>query len=97
MKYEAWITADGTEITLADGGQIEESRSKGLLGQDARLLYKIEAATWEEANAIHHIRMGWETYKPEREPAQCPRCEAWYYPRGSGECWRCGKVEQTGA
>ena len=51
-------------------------------------LYEFEAATWEEACAIYHLRQGFEPYKPDGEPAECPVCKAMYYPEGSGVCWR---------
>src|SRR5689334_30513 len=69
--------------------QMERYRREGTLGPRAVLLYSFEAATHEEAQAIHSLRMGWGPYRPEGEPKPCPTCGAFYYPEGSGECWRC--------
>jgi hypothetical protein len=71
-------------------GAAEERRSKGLLSDRATMLYSFEAATHEEAFAVHALRMGWQPYRPVGEAAPCPRCGALFYPEGSGECWRCG-------
>lgn len=85
--YEAW--ADELGLTLATTEGILSQRGARLLGPKSRLLYRFEAASWEEANAIHHLRQGWEPYKPMGEAAQCPDCDANFYPKGSGQCWRC--------
>ena len=86
MRYEAWIRADDTEISVGTASQIKENRRKGLLDAESRLLYEIEAETPEEASAVHHIRMGWEPYKPMSESEDCPNgCGAVYYPMGSGQ------------
>ncbi|HZT60936.1 MAG TPA: hypothetical protein VFA21_20195 [Pyrinomonadaceae bacterium] len=37
---------------------IQELRLNGLLPKDARLLYRVEADTFEEALAVHHIKEG---------------------------------------
>lgn len=52
-------------------------------------LYTFEAGSREEAMAIYYTRQGWAPYKPEGEAEPCPECGAMYYPKGSGECWRC--------
>jgi hypothetical protein len=88
--YEAWADPDDDGVGFFRGGTVEEARKKGLLGPNATLLYRFEAATLEEASAIHALRMGWQPYRPIGESAPCPRCGAWFYPEGSGECWRCG-------
>ncbi len=53
-----------------------------------RLKYQIEAATFEEALAIHYLRMGYGPYQPGSEPLECPLCSNYYY-LGSGKCF-CG-------
>jgi hypothetical protein len=68
---------------------MEYHRNQGLLGDAAEMLYAFDAATHEEAQAVHHLRMGWEPYKPVGDPANCLACGARYYPDGSGQCWRC--------
>jgi len=89
--YEAWEDPDDNSILLATPDEVADHRAKTLLGPNAELLYRFEAATWEEAKAIHALRMGWEPYRPMGTPAACPRCGATYYPDGSAECWRCGR------
>jgi hypothetical protein len=59
------------------------------------LLYKIQAETYEEAMAIHHLRMGWKPYNPEGAPAPCPKCNSLLYPSGSGVCWKCGEESES--
>jgi len=54
------------------------------------LLCVIEAASGEEASAIFNLRMGFGAYHPMGESQECPRCGAWFYPSGSGQCWSCG-------
>lgn len=54
------------------------------------MLWEFEAATSEEAMSVHFLRLGWAPYRPEGEPAPCPRCGSIYYPNGSAECWKCG-------
>jgi hypothetical protein len=93
--YEAWAEGDGptwTSITLATAEGIEEQRAKGLLPPNSRLRYRIDADTWEEAMAVHHVKMGWSPYQPGKAQL-CPNdCGALFYPDGSGECPRCGKI-----
>jgi len=65
-------------------------RNRNLLGKDAKLLYQFEAHSHEEAMAIHHLRMGWEPYRPVGSASPCPKCGALRYAQGSAQCWRCG-------
>jgi hypothetical protein len=92
QTFEAWHSEDdsGTEATLSTPEGIERLRVRGQLGQNPQLLWRIEADTWEEAMAIHSLRLGCGPYIPQGEAAPCPRCRAWYYPKGSAQCWRCG-------
>lgn len=91
--YEAWQGDDGCSTTLAPVENIRELRLNGLLPKDARLLYRIEADTWEEAMAMHYSKMGWGLYVPPGEPKECPKgCGAMFYPEGSGECPNCGQI-----
>jgi hypothetical protein len=90
--YSAWTNTDGDQVTFVEG----HDRPRGLNGKfmpgaDIHL-WSLEAQTWEEAQAIKHLRLGFEPYKPSGEAQPCPKCEAFYYPKGSGECWRCGKI-----
>lgn len=91
VKFEAWTNPDETELTVFAADDDEQRRSQ--LREDSLLMYVIEAATWEEAMAVHHIRQGWEPYDPGGEAAPCPNgCGALYYPQGSGMCRICGRV-----
>ncbi len=93
MNFEVWSDAGCTEITVGTTEQIAEYRCRDLLGDNPKLLYEIQAATWEEAMAVHHIRMGWEPYRPVGEAAPCPNgCGALFYPKGTGWCRNCGSI-----
>jgi hypothetical protein len=91
--YEAWEDPADHSVLLATTDEVAAHRTKNLLNAGARLLYRFEAATWEEANAIHALRMGWDPYRPVGAATSCPRCGATYYAQGSGQCWRCGTSE----
>jgi hypothetical protein len=87
--WQAWLDRGDGSITCGTVAQIADYQRRGQLGEDAELLYAFEAATHEEAQSIHHLRMGWAPYRPLGAPGECPSCGAIYYPEGSGECWRC--------
>ena len=89
QTYEAWWNPDDESYTCAPSSTMADNRTRGLIGPNAKLLYTFTAATLEEAQSIHNLRMGWEPYLPNGDAAECPSCGAWYYPDGSGECWRC--------
>lgn len=79
MTFEAWKDSDG--IALVTAG------SRAGLGSDAVFLYSVDAYSWEEAMAIHHLGQGFELYRAERDPEPCPQgCATHYYPDGSGIC-----------
>ena len=85
VTYQAWETEDGNLFCREDHlAEIKRIGADVLL----RLLFEVSAETFEEAMSIYHLRMGFEPYIPAGEPAQCPVCGAWYYPKGSGQCWR---------
>jgi len=86
--YEAWADPEGDSISLTWSETAAEQRAKGLLSVRATLLYRFEAATPEEASAIHALRQGWEPFRPMGEASPCPTCGAFLYPEGSAECWR---------
>ena len=90
--YTAWASKDGCQITMI-GGDGPPRFADGSQQPDCEtFLWRIEAATSEEASAIHHLRLGWGPYKPMGEAKPCPKCGAMFYPEGSGECWRCGRI-----
>lgn len=88
-KYEAWEMDDGCVLF---GSENREQVLANPAVKFVKLLYEFEAATGEEASAIHNLRMGFGAYTPNGEPEECPKCCAWFYPQGSGQCWRCGQV-----
>ena len=90
-RFEAW--ADDEGISFATRESIKWQQENNLLGRNAKFLHVVEADTHEEAMAVHHIKMGWEPYKPMGEAALCPNgCGSYYYPDGSGECPKYGKI-----
>ena len=90
--YTAWSGKDGSEVTMVPGEDRPRFADGSLQPNCEVLLWRFEAATQEEASAIHHLRLGREPYKPMGKAAPCPKCGATFYPEGSGECWRCGKI-----
>lgn len=60
--FEAWEDENG--ITFTTKENIVDFRSKSLISNDAKFLYQIEAASYEEAMTLHHIKMEWEPYIP---------------------------------
>jgi hypothetical protein len=88
--YEAWSDLVDNCICISF---FETGTTQFGISEKAKLLYRIEADTYEEAHAVHHIKMGWEPYVPIGNPHDCPNsCGAVYYPEGSGECPNCGKL-----
>ncbi len=95
--FEAWSDDAGGSITFAEVDEIAVLRSRGLLAASAHLIHRVHAETHEEAQAAHHVKMGWSPYKPFGSAADCPAgCGAQYYPEGSGECPNCGKINTEG-
>jgi hypothetical protein len=94
-SYEVWIDEDenGTMLSLGTNDQIQEERSKGLLGANPRLLFRIQADTYEEALAVRNVKLGWSPYTPNGGPADCPNgCGGIFYPAGYAECPNCGVI-----
>jgi hypothetical protein len=92
--YEAWSEENGDPgSTFISADAVETMTSKGLLSKDARLVYRIEADTFEEAMAVHYIKQGWSPFVPAGKACKCPNgCGAIFYPEGSGECPNCGRI-----
>ena len=89
---------DDQSITFATAANIQRQRAHGVINPSARLLHRIQADTWEEASAVHHIKLGWEPYVPAGPAEPCPyNCGALYDPQGSGECPNCGSPCQPGS
>ena len=90
--YEAWNDEEASATVFSPLENLALERSRGLLAK-AEFLHRIEADTHEEAQAVHHIKMGWAPYVPMGKPEVCPKgCGAMYYPKGSGECPNCGRI-----
>ena len=53
--YEAWADPRNSSITLATSEGIARELAQGLLSPKAALLYRFDAATFEEASAIHAL------------------------------------------
>ena len=91
--YEAWRDEADCRITFAPPEGIESERANGDITDKAVLLHRVEADTFEEALAVHHIKMGWRPFVPMGEAKECPKgCGAMFYPEGSGECPNCGSI-----
>ncbi len=86
-RYYAYVCSDDSRSFIFTSEASKDHRT---------LLYSFEAATWEEACAIYHLRQGWEPYRPEGPVEECPKCSAKFYPKGSGQCWRCEEQAVSG-
>ncbi len=85
MRFEAWQEPDGLLLATSEGLKTYA------LAPGSTFLYAFEAATHEEAMAIHHLRQGFEPYKPLGPAVPCPNgCATHYYPEGGGVCPLCG-------
>lgn len=95
LRHYVSLKSDGgSAITLTGADQVEDQVQRGVLEGDCEKMWDIFAASWEEASAIHAMRLGWRPYHPMGEPRLCPRgCGSHYYPLGSGQCPLCGLIE----
>ena len=59
VKYELWSADDGYSFFAENN---ESTRC--LLTAGEKLIWTVDASTWEEACAKQHEFLGWETYKP---------------------------------
>jgi len=71
----------GTQPLTFENGEVDSDCEK--------IFYQFEACSWEEANAIYHLRQEFEPYNPDVPAAPCPKCGVLFYPEGGGECWNC--------
>lgn len=91
--YVVFSGDKGGAITLMGAGDVADLKARRLIEPDAVKLWDIFAASPEEAQAIHCMRMGWHPYNPAGEAMRCPKgCGAHYYPEGSGVCPICGRI-----
>ena len=91
-KYRAYKSESESCIMVTVAGKEDELRQQKMFAEDNVLLWEIDAHTYEEMMAIHNLRCGFGPYNPMGEPENCPQCSAYFYPQGSGDCWRCGKI-----
>jgi hypothetical protein len=59
MSYELWHSTSEGCYTFFPANQRPPD-----LPADARHIWSIEAATWEEAQTAKHQFLGWEPYRP---------------------------------
>lgn len=64
MKYVLYQSESDSSFSFFLEG---DDRSIGALAADARLIWSVEAASWEEACELKHEFLGWEPYKPMDE------------------------------
>jgi len=64
MIYELWISEEDAENTFSTPENIQDMKDRGLLGKEPKLVWSIEANSWNEAMIKYHKHMGWEPYKP---------------------------------
>ena len=91
-KYRAYKSEAESCIMVTAASKEDELRQQNMFAADNVLLWEIDAHTYEEMMAIHSLRCGFGPYNPTGEPENCPKCNGYFYPQGSGDCWRCGKI-----
>jgi len=68
VKYELWI-GDATDgYAFLQAGKAQGFKDRGLLSQDAQMIWEVEAETWILASRAYHEHMGRESYKPMLDP-----------------------------
>ena len=91
IKYQAW--KDAESVTCATLKAFNYQKKTGLVDDHILILHIIEAETYEEAMAVHHIKMGWDPYIPAGNAVLCPNnCGSYFYPEGSCTCPKCGEI-----
>lgn len=64
--YECWSDGDAEGVELSFFPE-DNTSARETLTSSAKLLYKFEASSWDEAMTEHHRRQGWEPYIPISE------------------------------
>lgn len=73
MRWEYWEDEDRTTGCLTVPANIDHMVSTGSWDDNLVFMYAFEAATYEEASAIHALRQGHEPYVPAGlSPAPLP-------------------------
>lgn len=60
MKVEVYSCEDGSISVVTE----DDPNKKILIGDNAKLLRKIEGKDWNDCMRQHYDIMGWEPYKP---------------------------------
>ena len=58
-KYELWKLKDGYEFFLE-----KDTSARDSLPTDAKLIWTVNASSWEEAQTKKNEYLGWPRYKP---------------------------------
>ena len=61
MRYLPYELESQNSYSFFQEGDEQNSES---LEADARLIWSVEASSWDEANQLKHEFLGWEPYKP---------------------------------
>ena len=59
-KYELWEDQERNYSFFPE----DNDSARDLLPKSAKLIWVVEAASWEEAQSKKHEYLGWEPYKP---------------------------------
>ena len=60
MKYILYQSENESSYTFLLEG---DEQNAATLAADARLIWSVEATSWEEAQKLKHEFLGWEPYK----------------------------------
>lgn len=67
MRYELWGTPDRTSLTFTGAEAISNYKRQGAVEPDAKLIWTVDADSYNEASTLYHEYMGWEPYRPMDE------------------------------
>lgn len=65
MKYELWESIEGGGYSFFPA---DNASARALLEPDDRLIWTVEANSWEEASQAQYNYLGWGQYKPMSNP-----------------------------
>ena len=69
VKYELWDDGESGYPFFPE----DNDSARKLLRVEAKLIWTIEAETWNDAMRAFHDHMGWEPYKPMSDQSQDSR------------------------
>lgn len=61
IMYELWFSQSENSYAFFEKGS---TNNYNLLEKDAKLIWSVEASSWEEAQSKKHEFLGWEPYIP---------------------------------